>query len=282
MRLRTLVLANRVTLVPAHGGRRYHRRVEDRTRADGRLLAILAYHKIGDAPRGAWEPWNYVPDAMLAEQLVRLREDGWEFVDVTAVLRSLSDSSRLPHRGVLVTFDDGYRSLLERGLPVFLELGCPAVVFVPAAYVGGVSSFDRGLSEPLEPLCDWQELRELESAGVSVQSHGLRHVRLSEAAPAVVEAEIGLSKRIFEDRLQKPVELFAFAYGDAGKDPAAVARLLERSGYRAACMYGGSAFDLPPPDPYHLERLAVGFGTDVLSALGGSVRTDGAEADRTV
>jgi hypothetical protein len=26
-----------------------------------RLLAILSYHKIGAAPRGAWEPWTTSP-----------------------------------------------------------------------------------------------------------------------------------------------------------------------------------------------------------------------------
>jgi peptidoglycan/xylan/chitin deacetylase (PgdA/CDA1 family) len=248
--------------------------VQERARDNGRLLAILAYHKIGDAPRGAWEPWNYVPEAMLAEQLVGLREAGWAFVNAKTVMHGLADPAALQDRSVLVTFDDGYRSLLESGLPVLLELGCPAVVFVPAAYVGDVSSFDSGLSEPFEPLCDWQELRELEGAGVSVQSHGLRHVRLSRVGPAELEAEITHSKALLEERLQKAVELFAFAYGDPGREAARVGRLLEQSGYGAACLYGGGAFELPAADRYALTRLAVGFGTDIVGEIGAPPRTD--------
>jgi hypothetical protein len=46
------------------------------------------------------------------------------------------------------------------------------VVFVPTDHVGGFNAFDYGRTdEPLEKLCGWSELKRLESAGVSVQSH---------------------------------------------------------------------------------------------------------------
>ena len=235
-----------------------------------RLLAILSYHKVGDAPRGAWEPWNYVPEGMLAEQLASLREEGWMFVDAGAALRGLDEPEWLPQRSALVTFDDGYRSLLERGLPVLRELGCPAVVFVPAAFVGGVNAFDRGLSEPLEPLCSWDELRELQAAGVSVQSHSFEHLRLSEVNAELMRAELGRSKQVLEEGLGSPVEMFAFPYGDGGADRAAVEDALERLGYGAACLYGGGPVALPVVERYRLSRLAVGFDTDVIAELASS------------
>jgi peptidoglycan/xylan/chitin deacetylase (PgdA/CDA1 family) len=227
------------------------------------LLAILSYHKVGDPPPGTWEPWYYVPQGMLAEQLEGLREDGWEFVDVAAALDGLSDPAALPERSALVTFDDAYRSVRDLGLPVLRELGVPGVVFVPAALVGGTSSFDAGVSEPIEPLCTWDELRELEAGGVSVQSHGLDHVALRKLEGDALERELSGSKLRLEEELGTPVELFAFPYGDGGSDPAAVTGLLERCGYRAACLYGGGPVPLPAAEPYRLARLAVGLDTDV-------------------
>ncbi|MQA73298.1 MAG: polysaccharide deacetylase family protein [Solirubrobacterales bacterium] len=249
-------------------------------RAPERRLAILSYHKVGDPPRAAWEPWNYVPEAMLAEQLSAVHEDGWQFVELADALRGVYDPDSLPARSALVTFDDGYRSVLERGLPVLRDLGCPAVVFMPAAFIGGVSTFDRGVSEPLEPLCGWDELRELQGAGISVQSHGFKHLHFSKCDPELLEAELKRSKRMLEEGLERTVELFAFPYGDGGANPAAVTRALEHFGYRAACLYGGGAVALPTADRYRLSRLAIGFGSDVVAelAVGDGVRGSPAES----
>lgn len=226
-------------------------------------LAILSYHKVGDPPSGAWEPWYYVPARQLEQQLAGLRDDGWEFVDVETALRALVDPAGLPERVALVTFDDAYRSVLELGLPVLRELGVPGVVFVPAALVGGTSSFDAGISEPVEPLCTWDELRELERGGVSVQSHGVEHVRLSKLDGPALERELAESKRLLEEGLDKRVDLFAFPYGDGGAEPDDVTAALGRSGYRAACLYGGGPVELPATDPFRLSRLAIGLDSDV-------------------
>jgi peptidoglycan/xylan/chitin deacetylase (PgdA/CDA1 family) len=230
-------------------------------------LAILSYHKVGDAPRWAWEPWNYVPEAAFVEHLRCLDQDGWQVIELPTALRGLSAPERLPQRSALLTFDDGYRSVLERALPVMAEFGYPGVVFVPVAYIGGMSAFDANVSEPLERLCGWSELCELDRAGISVQSHGFRHVRFSELQPHEIEVELVRSKAVLEEGVGKDVEVFAFPYGDVGADPRGVARALESCGYRAACLYGGGSVALPAEDQYRLSRLAIGSDTDLAEEL---------------
>ena len=44
------------------------------------------------------------------------------------------------------------------------KLACPGVVFVPTRYIGGLNTWDAG-NEPDEPICNWDELLELERAG---------------------------------------------------------------------------------------------------------------------
>lgn len=234
---------------------------------DSRLLAILSYHKIGDAPRGAWEPWNYVPEPMLIEQLRSLEEYGWQVVDLEAALHGLSAPETLPERSVLITFDDAYCSLVECALPAMTDLGFSGVVFVPAAYVGGLSAFDANVAEPQERLCSWDELRKLEHVGISVQSHGFRHLPLSETDPWQLEEELARSKTLLEEGLGTAVDVFAFPYGDGGADPESVARALERCGYRAACLYGGGPVSLPTDDRYRLSRMPIGFDTDLAEEL---------------
>jgi peptidoglycan/xylan/chitin deacetylase (PgdA/CDA1 family) len=234
----------------------------------GRTLAILAFHKIGEPGPNGWETWYYNTAAEFSGYLSYLRKHDWRVIDVATLVRGLAEPDALPERAALLTFDDGYRSILEVATPVLRGFGYPAVVFVPAAYVGmGSHAFDADSGEPDEPLCDWDELRELERHGVSVQSHGATHRAFSRLDPTQQEDELCRSKAVLESHLQKPVELFSFPYGDGGSEPGDVRRRLERAGYRAACLYDGLVNPVPPRDPFRLSRLTLGRWTDPWAAL---------------
>jgi peptidoglycan/xylan/chitin deacetylase (PgdA/CDA1 family) len=226
-------------------------------------IAILGYHKIGAPAPGGWETWFYVPEEVFAEQLAALAEGGWQPVDCATFLRSLTEPELLPERAALITFDDGYRSVLEVALPVLERSGHPAVLFMPTDFVGRTNVFDAE-SEPEEPLCDWDDLRELVRRGVAVQSHGASHRAFSELAPADRALELESSKALLESQLGQAVEVFAYPYGDdAGTKPEAFVQ----AGYRAAFGYGGGPVSTPAADPYRLERLAIGPDTDLEAAL---------------
>jgi peptidoglycan/xylan/chitin deacetylase (PgdA/CDA1 family) len=227
----------------------------------GRTFAILGFHKIGPAPDG-WETWFYVPQATFVGYLNYLREDGWQVLEMAAFLRGLAEPDSLPERAALITFDDGYRSILDYGLPELRLFDYPAVMFVPTAFIGGHNDFDAD-NEPREAICSWEELRELERCGVSVQSHGVSHRAFSGLNPAEQEQELLRSKAALEDWLGKAIEVFSYPYGDCGPEPGAARGALERAGYRAGCLYGGGPQRVPVADPYRLARLAVGPDTDL-------------------
>jgi peptidoglycan/xylan/chitin deacetylase (PgdA/CDA1 family) len=232
-----------------------------------RTLAVLSYHKIGEPSRGGWETWYYVPESTFVEQLAYLAENGWHVIDVSTFIGGLGSPESLADRSALLTFDDGYRSVAECALPRMAEFGYPGVVFVPTDYIGGVNGFDANTSQPVEPICDWKELEKLERDGIAVQSHGASHRTFSELGPAELEDELVRSKATLEEGLGGQVEVFAFPYGDAGVSVRETQDALRRSGYRAACLYGGEPLRLPVPDPYRLTRLAMGSDTDLAAEL---------------
>jgi len=231
-----------------------------------RRIAILAYHKVGPPSPGAWETWFSVPAVTFAEQLEALYASGWETVDVGTFLRGLRDPVALPERAAVITLDDGYRSALEFALPALRRFGSRAVMFVPSGFVGRTNAFDED-DEPQEPLCGWDELRELVGGGVSVQSHGVTHRRFSELTPADRQIELERSKAELEAGLGEPVRLFAYPYGDDAGAPPELRKALARAGYVAACGYGGGPFRATAADPYRLERVAMGPDTDLAAAL---------------
>lgn len=231
-----------------------------------RTLAILSYHKIGEPPAGGWRTWFYVPEETFVAQLSYLGENGWRVIDPATFLEGLAEPDGLPERSALLTFDDGYRSMLTIALPLLLRFGYPAVLFVPTNFIGGVNSFDHG-SEPAEEICGWEDLRELERRGVSVQSHGVSHRPFSRLDPREQEEELIRSKATLEAGLGKSVEVFAYPYGDGGTEPQSTSGALKRAGYRAACLYKGGTVRLPMSGPYHLPRLAMGPDTDLEAEL---------------
>lgn len=233
-----------------------------------RALAILGFHKIGGPSPGGWETWFYIPEATFAEQLRYLRDNGWQVIDLAAFLQGLVEPDSLPERAALITFDDGYRSTLDVALPWLLRFGYPGVVFVPTNFIGGSNTFDLDV-EPEEPICDWDDLRELERCGVSVQSHGVSHRALSELNPDEQEEELRQSKAALEAGLGKPVEVFSYPFGYDGTDPQRMRKMLEQLGYRAACLYGGKPRPNPVPivNPYRLMRLAMGPDTNLQAEL---------------
>lgn len=235
-------------------------------RSRPRTLAILAFHKIGPPPAG-WETWSYIPEATFAGHLRYLKEDGWQVIDLAACLQGLEAPDTLPGRAALLTFDDGYRSIHDVALPWLLRFGYPAVLFVPSDFIGGHNSFDADV-EPEEAICDWEDLRELERRGVSVQSHGASHRGFSALDMAEQQEELLRSKVVLEAGLGNPVVVFSYPYGDCGANPQGVGRALERTGYRAACLYGGGPHRLPIADPYGLARVAMGPDTDLPAELG--------------
>jgi peptidoglycan/xylan/chitin deacetylase (PgdA/CDA1 family) len=230
------------------------------------MLAILGYHKVGAPSPGAWENEYYVPAVPFEKHLGSLRDLGWQVLDLPTLLQGLADPASLPARAAVITFDDGYRCVLEVALPCLQRFGYPAVHFVPTDYIGGWNEFDHG-AQPTEPLCTWDELRKLEREGVSVQPHGAAHRHFSELTAEEQERELRRSKEVLEAGLGRPVEMFSFPYGDDGISPRTTEALLRRTGYRAACLFNGPMVDPMRANPYRLPRLAMGPDTDLERVL---------------
>jgi poly-beta-1,6-N-acetyl-D-glucosamine N-deacetylase len=228
-------------------------------------IAILGFHKIGPPPADGWESWFYVSEHRFAGFLTDLKNNGWEVIDLDQFLRALEKPETLPERAALLTFDDGYSSMRGVTLPLLQRFEVPAVLFVPTDYVGRRNTFDAGV-EPDEPICDWDDLRELARGGVSIQSHAASHRRFSDLSMQEREDEVVRSKMALEEHLGTPCQAIAFPYGDPGPsdDPC----LLATMGYQTAFLYGGGPVRVPIADRYRVQRVAMGPNTDLCAELG--------------
>jgi peptidoglycan/xylan/chitin deacetylase (PgdA/CDA1 family) len=219
-------------------------------------LRVLMYHKVNDLPGNPLS----VPTGLFAEQLAQLRELGYTVVDLDAVLDHYANGKALPERPVLITFDDGYRDNLAHAAPVLERFGYPAVIFVPIGYLGEARPLPheerlavRGL---INGTLDWGELRELEAAGVRVESHGISHRPLAALALDEATREIVLSKLRLEERLGRPVRSFAYVKGSEAHYKPVHLSLLRQAGYEVA-FTSVSGSNGPDADPLRLHRYNI-------------------------
>ena len=180
-------------------------------------LVIMGYHKVGFPPAGGWETWLYVPEKVFTLQLNYLKENGWQVISAEAFKQAIDHPRLLAEKTALITFDDGYRSNLEIAAPILQRYNYPAVAFVPTAFVGTYNAFDADIFyEPKEPICSWEELKQLDEKGISIQSHGITHRHFSQLSQDVLRNEIIESKACLEEKLSKTIDMFSFPYGDNG------------------------------------------------------------------
>ena len=231
----------------------------------GRRLAILALHKVGKDTWDAWGTWFYTLADDFAAQLLYLRDADWQVIDAQALLRGVTQPQTLPERAALITFDDGYKSVREVALPILAEFACPAIVFVPSDFVGRQTT-STPITVPRSGSATGTTWKSSSDAASPCSLTEHRTARSRNSRPTQ-ERELARSKAALEARLGKPVEVIAYPYGDAGGPSAQREPVLRRTGYRAACLYGGGPNPLPVADPFSLTRVAIGSDTDLEAAL---------------
>jgi peptidoglycan/xylan/chitin deacetylase (PgdA/CDA1 family) len=105
---------------------------------DGPVLRVVLYHRVVDPsadPIGGDPNIISATPQAFAEQM-RLLARHYAPVDAADLEMSLRGGPPLPPRGVLVTFDDGYRDFATHAWPALKAAGVPVILFVPTAYPG--------------------------------------------------------------------------------------------------------------------------------------------------
>ncbi len=221
-----------------------------------RALRVLMYHKVNDRPENPIS----VPIGLFDEQMAVLGELGYEVVSLEAVLDHVAGLRPLPPGAVLITFDDGYRDILENALPVLRRHGYPAVIFVPIGYLDDARPLPHEEHLAAQGLVNktlnWDELPELEAGGIRVESHGISHRPLADLDVDEAAREITLSKLRLEERLGRPVRAFAYVKGSEAHYRPVHLSLLKQAGYEIAftSVSGGNRAQM---EPLRLHRYNI-------------------------
>ncbi|MGQ0539525.1 MAG: polysaccharide deacetylase family protein [Gemmatimonadaceae bacterium] len=215
------------------------------------MRAILTYHSIDDS--GSPISIDAAVFRRQMEFLARGRPRVVPLADIVALDASAD--------AVALTFDDGFANFAAAALPLLVDCGFPATVFVVTDHVGALNDWSgaaSGAGIPSLPLMSWDALGALAVRGIEVGAHTRRHPYLTSVSAAAVADEVeGAALRITAELGRRPTS-FAYPYGDLDDIVVAAARRC----YERACSTefrvltsADDALRLPRLEMYYLRAM---------------------------
>jgi len=137
-------------------------------------VIVISYHDVVDDVRET-DDAHAVDVDRLARQFSWLRDGGYTPVSIDDIVAARAGRKALPEKAVLLTFDDGYRSVYTHLFPLLKLFNYPAVIALVGKWMDGrpgemVMYGDKAL--PRERFLSWDEVREMRESGlVEVASH---------------------------------------------------------------------------------------------------------------
>lgn len=220
-----------------------------RYEASATPVPILMYHVITKAPPDAPYPDLYVSSADFSKQMRWLERHGYTAVTQHDVWAHWQRGAALPRKPIVISFDDGYRSVYETALPLMRARSWPGVLNLTVKNLrvaGGLTPYN---------------VRTLIDSGWELASHSVTHPNLPSLSDRELAREVTRSRAILRSRFDVPVAFFCYP---AGRYDSRVIRAVRRAGYLGATT---TVEGLARPDePYELRRVRVS-GSDGASGL---------------
>lgn len=157
-------------------------------------MAILTYHRIAaenagtDYHESASQAFYTLTADRFTSQLSYLKENKFEILSLFG-----SPVSYTGNKSVILTFDDGHESDFTVVLPLLKKFGFTAAFFICLEYIGKSG------------YMNWQQIRALADAGMSVQCHGLLHRDYSKIPEQMACDEFRAARLCLERNLSQPV-----------------------------------------------------------------------------
>jgi peptidoglycan/xylan/chitin deacetylase (PgdA/CDA1 family) len=169
-------------------------------------VPILCYHRFGKR-----SDRMEVTPAMFREQMAYLKKNNYRVIPLKDLVSFLKGEQQLPKRAVVLSIDDGHRSIYREAFPILKEYGYPATVFVYSDYInnGGLKT---------------KELSAMKKSGlISIQPHSKSHSNLTvrQAGESQsqylrrVRQEISLPNEKLVKYLGERPRYYAYPFGDS-------------------------------------------------------------------
>jgi len=171
-------------------------------------VPILVYHHFGTTVTDSMT----VTTPVFASQLKRIRDGGYKVIALRELVAYLRGQGPAPApRTVVITVDDGHRTIYTDMAPLVKSYSVPVTMFI---YPSAISNAKWALT--------WPQIKELHATGLfEVESHTYWHPNFRieqkrldrQAYEKFVDWQMRRSKEVLEQRTSARVELLAWPFG---------------------------------------------------------------------
>jgi len=201
-------------------------------------VPILCYHRFGKTCKSNL----CISEKTFAKQLEYLKTNGYHTIHLSDLMAYLNYETAIPSKSVIITLDDGYRSIYEFAYPLLKRYGYTATLFVYTDFI-----------EASRNALTWNHLRKLKAAGFEIGSHSISHADLTKKLPSEndqtfrsrISKELINSKKIIDRELKQDTQIFAYPYGNYNQK---ILDLFPAAGYKLGLTIrtGGNSFFANP------------------------------------
>ena len=229
-------------------------------------IPILRYHSVSADPAPWIAPYAVAP-ATFARHVDLITASGRTAMTVSELCAALTGRRPLPHRPIVLTFDDGFADFAYAAR-ILSEHYLPSTVYLTTGALSGRGPRPTNMALPPAPMLDWSQLAEVCELNVEIGAHSHTHPQLDTLPPSAIAHEVLQSKEMLEDALGFEVPSFADPHGF---HCARTRRVVQSLGFTSACA-AMNAFSSSLDCVFSLARLTIRATTttDELEAwLGG-------------
>jgi len=185
-------------------------------------VPILIYHSV--APHGSNQTsiqryFDVAPESF-QKQLQYLKDNGYTIIALDFLADALEQNILLPPKSIVLTFDDGWENQFKYAYPLLKEYNYTATFFIVTRAIDG------------ELFLTWDEVKTMDENGMEIGAHTRTHPYLVGITdPVTLRQEIIGGKSVIENRIGRPIHLFAYPYGYYNDQ---VIEIVKEAGFKAA------------------------------------------------
>lgn len=190
-------------------------------------LVVLMYHHVSTET-----PAVTSISPQMFEQHLDYLANNHHVVALPDALGLLQQGGSLPPKSVAITFDDGYRNILENAHPLLRKYGFDYTIFI-----------NPDPSLPSSTYLTFDDMRSMQNDGVTFANHTMDHRHLiafpdgRQAAMVQAKQDIERAQQILERELNITHRLLAYPYGEFNHQ---LASLAEQLGFIAFGQHSGA------------------------------------------
>lgn len=217
-------------------------------------LVVLQYHHVSDVG----PPSTSIAPSLFKAHMEFLHKNGFKVVSVKELPQLIKDAKKgvsLPDKSVIITFDDGYRSIYSTAWPILEKRGWPFTIFINS----------KSHDEKNALYMSWAQLQAMSAAGVTIGNHTDSHPHLIRRRSGESHKqwqarrlrEILFAENRIREQLGHAEKVFAHPYGEYDLE---LLSMLKDHGYLAFGQQSGPVAEHSHPQAIPRFPFAGDYG----------------------